>query len=55
MNQLFAVIFLGVLCAAWIVLQRWIASIDPDVGNNPHIGCRRAHDNAGRKDRCGER
>jgi hypothetical protein len=41
MNQLFAVIFLGVLCAGWIVLQRWIASIDPDIGANPHIGCRR--------------
>ena len=39
MNHLFAIIGLAIACILWGLLQRWIARIDPDIGNDPHCSC----------------
>ena len=50
MDYLIAAIGLGILCGGWAMLQRWIARIDPEVGDRPcGGGCsakRRDVDNA---------
>ena len=39
MNHFFAIIGLAIACILWGLLQRWIARIDPDIGNDPHCSC----------------
>ncbi len=38
MNHLLAILGLGLLCACWVLLQRWIARLDPDIGDSRHCG-----------------
>jgi hypothetical protein len=38
MDSLIAALAFAVLCAAWVLLQRWIASVDGEVGSDPHCG-----------------
>ena len=38
MDALITALALAVLCGAWVLLQRWIARVDGEVGNDPHCG-----------------
>ena len=31
MHELLAILSLGILCGAWVVFQRWLARVDPDL------------------------
>ncbi len=35
MEYLIAAIGLGALCGSWVLLQRWIARMDPEIGERP--------------------
>ena len=38
MEYLIAICGLSALCAGWVVLQRWIARVDPDLADSGHCG-----------------
>ncbi len=33
-----AILGLGALCAVWVLFQRFIARVDPEIGADPHCG-----------------
>jgi len=38
MSHLVAILGLGLLCAGWVLVQRWISKRDPETGGRVELG-----------------